>query len=174
MLSTCGVAIQVCRCHNCCWIICDIYYEAVKEFDFSTFIQLWPAYIDSDISIADGRRLSKESCCKYTCDDIGVSHRFRHRPRAYNTRNVRNMSELKIASCRGGGWGLLWVLVSFLFLFSNCSLIRDIPDCSSDKEDSEWDSQIQMAHSAMKIFKQVWIFHDLFFWCCGIDCGWCD
>jgi hypothetical protein len=36
-----------------------------KEFDFSKFIQIWPAYIDSKHTIEEGRRVGKEFCCKF-------------------------------------------------------------------------------------------------------------
>lgn len=45
-------------------LIFDIFI-AVREFDFSKFIQLWPAYLDSDLSLAEGRRIGKEFCCKF-------------------------------------------------------------------------------------------------------------
>eukprot|EP00602_Paraphysomonas_sp_CaronLab_P004235 CAMPEP_0185026338 /NCGR_PEP_ID=MMETSP1103-20130426/10338_1 /TAXON_ID=36769 /ORGANISM="Paraphysomonas bandaiensis, Strain Caron Lab Isolate" /LENGTH=181 /DNA_ID=CAMNT_0027559885 /DNA_START=50 /DNA_END=595 /DNA_ORIENTATION=- len=35
----------------------------VREFDFSKFVQIWPAYINSDLSYAQGRRIGKEHCC---------------------------------------------------------------------------------------------------------------
>ena len=36
----------------------------IREFDFSKFIQLWPAYLDSELSLAEGRRIAKEFCCQ--------------------------------------------------------------------------------------------------------------
>lgn len=39
-------------------------YVAVKQFDFAKFIQVYPCYIDSTLTLDEGRRMGKEFCCK--------------------------------------------------------------------------------------------------------------
>jgi signal recognition particle subunit SEC65 len=43
---------------------------AIREFEFSNFIQLWPPYLDSDLALAEGRRIAKEFCCMKNFFDL--------------------------------------------------------------------------------------------------------